>query len=125
MGTLDGDTAAQGGKEILGASRDQARRISGSLRERALAHADGHRAQLARGLHQLADSAHGQEHVEGPAGQLVGYAVSAAERAASALESSSAEELLARGSEQVKARPALFIAGCLGLGFLGARLLRK
>lgn len=110
--------------QILGAGKEQAKRLSGSLVERALGAADTHKGKLARELHKLAGSAE-QASDEGPAGQLIGYALGAAERAASALESSSAEELLSRGSEQVKARPALFIAGCLGLGFLGARLLRK
>jgi glycerate kinase len=125
MASLDGGyTGSASAPAILGASKEQAKRISGSLKERALSAADGHKGQLADGLHKLAGNLE-HEKVEGPAGQLIGYATSAAERAASALESNSAEELFAQSSAQVKARPGLFIAGCLGLGFLGARLLRK
>jgi hypothetical protein len=125
MGSLNGSyTGSAGAPAILGASKDQAKRISGSLKERALSAADSHKGQLADGLHKIAGHLE-DDKIEGPAGQLIDYALNAAERAAAAIESSSAEQLLARSSDQVKARPGLFIAGCLGLGFLGARLLRK
>src|SRR5436305_258022 len=110
--------------ELLEASRAQAGRIGASLREKALSSADSKKGTLVSGLDELAEKLDGSGSDE-LTGQLAHVAVDAARKAARVLESSSTEELLERGAIEIRARPALFIAGCLGLGFLGARLLRK
>lgn len=109
---------------------EQARRLRDSARKRVLREVEERKSTLvaqlesiAKGIEHTAKSGAGQG---GEAGHEladgIGHFVRRIERL---LDQSSTEELLRKAETKVKERPAVLIAGCLALGFLGARLLRS
>ncbi len=57
--------------------------------------------------------------------KLVGQGAELARKLSSQLRDRSASELFDAASRQIHERPGIFVAGCLALGFLGARILRS
>jgi hypothetical protein len=105
---------------------DRAHRVVGKARERAYYMADERKGDLAERLDSFADEL---AKVGGGAGgeqvdKLAGKAADVIRRASSTLREHTSEELFERVEREVRARPGIVIAGCIALGFLGARLLK-
>lgn len=121
-----GDGQVTTGQQV----KEQARRLTDAVKERAISTGEERKGQLSEQvgtwvnkLDEMAKPAR-----EGEAGlqeQLVGRGVDLLRRIQRTLDENSTEELIAKAGQQIKARPGLFMAGCLALGFIGARLVRK
>jgi hypothetical protein len=112
--------------ELAGQTVEQAQRLGATARERLVQEADDKKGRVARRLGQLADD------VEGLGGsdddlqkRLVGGAAQAMRRVSRTLEERSTEELLASAGRSIRRHPGLLLAGCVALGFLGGRLLKR
>lgn len=109
--------------------KEQARRLGDAVKQRAIATSDGKKTFLADQVGAFVDRLEGSSPpTDGAAGleqQLVGRGVALLRKFQSTLDENSTEDLIRKAEQQVKARPGVFIAGCLALGFLGARLVRK
>jgi hypothetical protein len=116
--------------EIASDTVEHAQRLGSAARERILRTADEQKQSLAEGLEGLARNI---DDVGGRAGgdledlqrRAAGGAARALRSVSRALSERSAEELLDEAGRQIRRRPGLFIASCVALGFLGARLLRR
>ena len=97
--------------------KDQATRLSGAARGRVLSTADEKKGIL---VEQVAGFARSLEGQGGVGDKLAGWL----REVQNALETRSTEELLQVAERKVKEHPAAFLAGCVALGFLGARLVR-
>ncbi len=116
--------------EIASQTVEHAQRLGTAARERLLRTADEKKDSLARGLESLAGNIDELgNRVGGGAEDLQRRAVDGAAGAvrglSRALDGRSTEELIDEAGRQIRQRPGLFLAGCVALGFLGARLLRR
>jgi hypothetical protein len=123
------EIAARAG-ELATQSIEHAQRLGTAARERLLRGADERKDSLARGLDGLAKNI--DEIGERAGGEPEDLQRRAVDRAAQAVRSvsralseRSAEELIDEAGRQIRQRPGVFLAGCVALGFLGARLLRR
>jgi hypothetical protein len=97
--------------------KEQATRFSGAAKQRVLSTADEQKGRLAEQVAGFVSSVEGQ----GSAGaRLAGWL----REVQNALETRSTEDLLRSAGKKLEAHPGAFLAGCLALGFLGARLVR-
>jgi len=110
--------------------KEQARRLGDAVKQRAIATSEAKKTFLAdqvgalvEKLEGIAKPAEGSE--AGLQEQVVGRGAALLHRLHSTLDENSTEDLIKKAEQQMKARPGLFIAGCLALGFLGARLVRR
>lgn len=110
--------------------KEQAKRLTDAVKERVVSTGDDTKGQISEkvgtwvekldGIAKPSDGADG-----GLQEQLVGRGVDMLKRLQRTLDENSTEQLIAKVGQQIKARPGLFMAGCLALGFIGARLVRK
>jgi len=110
--------------------KEQARRLGDAVKQRAIATSEDKKSFVADQVGAFVDKLEGiaqpEEGAEaGLEQQLIERGAAILRRFQSTLQENSTEDLLRKAEAQVKARPALFIAGCGVLGFLGARLVRK
>lgn len=109
--------------------KQQARRLGDAVKQRAIATSEGKKTALADQLGSLVQKLEGIAGHEGSeAGmpnQFIDRGIAMLRRFQSTLSDNSTQELIQKAEQQVKARPGLFIAGCLALGFFGARLVRR
>ena len=90
--------------------------------------ADDKKAKVARKLEDFAESMDelGTNPQADPLQQkVVGGAARAMRSVSRALDENSTEELIASAGRAIRQRPGLFLAGCVALGFIGGRLLRR
>jgi hypothetical protein len=110
--------------------KQQARRLGDAVKRRAIATSEGKKTEFADKLGAIVDKLEGiagphEGSEAGMQGQFIDRGVAMLRRFQSTLSDNSTQELIHKAEEQVKARPGLFIAGCLALGFFGARLVRR
>jgi len=110
--------------------KDQAHRLGDAMKQRAIATSDAKKTFFADQVGALVDKLEGiAKPTEGAEPrlqeQVVGRGAEMLRKLQSTLDENSTEDLIKKAEQQMKARPGLFIAGCLALGFLGARLVRK
>ncbi|MGI5860805.1 MAG: hypothetical protein ACOX6T_01980 [Myxococcales bacterium] len=99
-------------------------------RKRLLKKADSRKGHLAAELEDLAGTIDNLSASLGARGRrsqqkVASQGASVLRKASVALRDKSSEELLASAKNEVKARPAVYVAGLFALGFLGGRLLRS
>lgn len=115
-----------GSASLTEAGKEQAKRLSGAGREKALQQVEGRKGQLAdslRGLVSTLESASGSAQ-EGLPRQFLDRATGVVRDVADRIENNSTEDLLRQAKDGVRSRPGLFLAGCLALGFFAGRLVR-
>jgi hypothetical protein len=109
--------------------KERAQRLASTIKERALATTETKKGVLSEEVGALAQKLDEiATHDEGEARlheQVASRGARIFRRLQTALQEHSTEDLLARAEQQIKARPGLVIAGCLALGFIGARLVRR
>jgi len=110
--------------------RDQARRLGDAVKQRAIATSDAKKTLFADQVGALAHRLEGME--KPPEGaqpalqeQVVQRGTAMLHKLQNVLAENSTEDLIKKAEQQMRARPGLVVAGCLALGFLGARLVRK
>jgi hypothetical protein len=108
----------------------QAHRLGDAMKQRAIATSDAKKTFFADQVGELVTRLEGisqpREGTEpGLQEQVVGRGVALLHKLESTLHENSTEELIGKVEQQMRARPGLFVAGCVALGFLGARLVRK
>jgi hypothetical protein len=110
---------------------EQARSLGASARERLLHEADDKKGRLARTLDELAGNVESGKlpevggEIDELQRKLTGGAARAMRSVSRKLEEQSTEELIASAGRAIRQRPGLFLAGCLAIGFLGGRMLRR
>lgn len=116
-----GDLAQQG--------MEQARRLTSTTRDRVFRAADEKKGLLTGKLDELARNVDELGQKAGDEGELPRTLVDGASRALRnvqhALDTRSTQELIDEAGRQIRQRPGLFLASCLAVGFIGARLLRR
>jgi len=110
--------------------KEQAQRLGDAVKHRAFATSDAKKSFLADQVGAFVDKMEGiarpaEGSESGLQDQVVERGTAMLRRLHRTLDENSTEELIRKAEQQMKARPGLFIAGCLALGFLGARLVRK
>ena len=110
---------------------EQAKSLSSSARERLVSEADDKKGKLARKLEEMAQNvetgampAVGSE-VDELQRKLTGGAAKVMRSVSRKLEEQTTEELISSAGKMIRERPGLFLAGCLAIGFLGGRMLRR
>ena len=108
----------------------QARRLTDAVRQRAMSTSEDKKSVLSEHVSTLADKLDGIARPSdgsepGIDDRLIERGTGLLRRFEKVLDENSAKELLSKAEAQIKARPGLFMAGFLALGFLGARLVRK
>jgi hypothetical protein len=116
-------------REIAHGGLEQAKRLSSATRERVFRTADERKGQLSDKLDELARNIDELGEKAGAQGELPRKLVGGASRALRSvqhtLDNRSTEELIDEVGRQIRRRPGMFLASCLAVGFIGARLLRK
>jgi hypothetical protein len=111
--------------------KDQAFRLGDAVRQRAIATSDAKKSVFADQVGGLVGKLEGiAQPSEGGSEnelqqQVMRRGVALLHRLQDTLSQNSTEELIEKAEQQMKQRPGLVVAGCLALGFFGARLLRK
>ena len=108
----------------------QAKRLADAVKERAVTTSEERKDRLSEqvgSLVQKLDDAirHADASSQNLPEQLVDRGVSVLRKLQGTLAGNSAEELLAKAEQRFRAHPGAVIAGCVALGFVGARLVRK
>ncbi|WP_373047239.1 hypothetical protein [Vulgatibacter sp.] len=116
------DYAAQG--------KEQARKLGGVARERAIKSADSRKSLVASELDNFAGTLEEVSRTLESRGnesqrKLVDRGAKLVRQASHQLRDRPTEDLLDMAQEQLRARPGAAIAGAFALGFLGMRLLRS
>jgi hypothetical protein len=109
---------------------EHARRLAADVRRRAMATGEDKKSVLSDRVSTLVDkldgvASSGDGSEPGIPDQLIDRGVGLLRRFQKALDENSTKDLISKAEAQIKARPGLFIAGFLALGFVGARLIRK
>ncbi|HUQ08440.1 MAG TPA: hypothetical protein VM261_38380 [Kofleriaceae bacterium] len=108
----------------------QARRITDAVKERAFATTEDKKTAVSGHVGALAEKLDGIERSgdmmePGLEDQLLDRGVRMLRGLQRTLDDNSTEELIAKAEQRIAERPGLVIAGCLAVGFLAARLVRK
>lgn len=127
-GATPNEIASRAG-DIARSGLEQAKRLTSSTRERVLRAADEKKGLLTDKLDELARNVGELGEKAGDEGELPRRLVDGASRALRSvqrtLDGRSTAELIDEAGRQIRRRPGWFLASCLALGFVGARLLRK
>jgi hypothetical protein len=120
----------EAGQADVGQVKEQAGRLTSAVKRRAITTGEQKKQALAEHLRTLVSKLEGIAHngngsEPGASEKVIGRSVEWLRSVQENLENNSTEELLRKAEERITARPGLFIAGCLALGFIGARLVRK
>lgn len=110
-------------KQLLGASREQAKRLSGDLREHFVRAADRRIEAIAKEFEHIGEDLGQHEH--GNDQPVSAFITQFAGRAAELIRGKKSTELFEYGRSEIGKRPGLFLAGLVGVGFFGARMLRR
>jgi len=110
-------------KEFLDASKEQVKRLGGGMREHLLRSADRRIEAIAKEFDHIGEDLGQHEHgAEQPVSE---YVAKFAGRAAEFVRGKKTADLVELGRKEVSERPGLLLAGLVGLGFLGARMIRR
>jgi hypothetical protein len=114
---------------VMSSAVDEAKRLTSTTRERLMRNADEKKQTVAERLDDYARRV--EENVnrggdeEGLERQVMDAAAQTLRSVARSLSDHSTEEMIDIAGRKIRERPGLFLAGCVALGFLGARLLRR
>jgi hypothetical protein len=126
--TSSGGFSGQDGQSagIAQAGKEQVKRLGGITRDRVYHQVDGKKEQLVKSLHGVCETLEGlgKDSNLGAAQPLVDNAVQVIHRVSDRLENGSTEDLVRDAQAQIRQRPAIFIAGCVALGFFAGRFLK-
>lgn len=115
--------------EVASQGLQQAKDLGATTRVRVLREVDQRKDALAQRLEKLAGSIDDVALRTGLQDDLQTHVVDRAARTvrnvSQALSTHTTSELFTAAGQKVRERPGLFLAGCLAMGFLGARLLRR
>jgi vacuolar-type H+-ATPase subunit E/Vma4 len=122
------DLKARAG-DVVSHAVDEAKRIGSTTRERFLRGADEKKRTLADRLDEYARKVEEKGTVGGDEGgierQLMDTAAQTMRSVSRTLSGRSTEEMIDLAGRKIRERPGLFLAGCVALGFIGARILRR
>lgn len=103
--------------------KEQVKQIGGTLREKVFQAADSRLEGIAKEIEHIGSSLGERQGDE--AMPVTDFVSSFARNASESLRDMKTEDLIRIGRQQLHERPGLVLAGLLGVGFLGARMLRR
>jgi hypothetical protein len=103
--------------------KEQVKQIGGSIRERVFQAADQRIEGIVKEIEQIGSKL--GDHEDGQAAPVADFVSQFAQRTSDNLRELKTQDLIRLGREQLQQRPGLVLAGLLGVGFLGARMLRR
>lgn len=111
---------------IAQAGKERVKELRGITRERVYEQVDGRKSELVRGLHDLTSTLEkaSRDIPSSFARQAVDSAVGFLHKTTDRIENETTAELLDDAQDRIRERPALFVAGCVALGFFAGRLLK-
>jgi hypothetical protein len=111
---------------IAQAGKEQVKQLSGVARERVISQVDSRKGELVKGIQGLVSTLETVANNEeaAMARPLITGAVGFLRKTSDRLENGTTEELLADAQAQMRQRPGLLIAGCVGVGFLLGRFIK-
>lgn len=112
--------------DLAHAGKERVKELSGITRDRVYESVDGHKGDIVRGLHDLTSTLEkaSRDIPSGFARQAVDSAVGFLNKATDRIENETTAELLSDAQDRIRERPALFVAGCVALGFFAGRFLK-
>jgi hypothetical protein len=112
--------------DIAQAGKERVKELGGTARERVYETVDGRKSELVRGLHDLTSTLEkaSRDIPAGFARQAVDSAVGFLNKTTDRIENETTAELLSDAQERIRERPAVFVAGCVALGFFAGRFLK-
>ena len=130
MPPAGGEVGAQSEPRTGQQVKAQARRLADAVKERAITTSEDRKDQLSQQVSTLVQklddaTRHADATSQNLPEQLVDRGISVLRKLQTTLAENSAEELLAKAEQRFRAHPGAVIAGCVALGFIGARLVRK
>jgi hypothetical protein len=121
-----GHTGFRTSSEEEGSSTEQVRALGHKAQAKVMSKAEELRGGTARRLHSFADAL--EDLAEGDGHQDMAPVARAAagfvRKSGDLLDRTSADDLLDRARSTVRERPGLALLGMIGVGFIGARLLK-
>jgi hypothetical protein len=114
------------GADIAHASKERVKELGSITRDRVYDTVDGHKGDLVRGLQDLTSTLEkvSRDIPSGFARQAVDNAVGFLNKTTDRIENETTAELLGDAQDRIRERPALFVAGCVALGFFAGRFLK-
>lgn len=116
------DRGTNRGSEHL-VDTDQVKQLGGTIKDKVFHAADERIEGFVKEIEQIGSKL--GEHDGQEAAPVAEFVSSFARNASESLRDLRAEDLLRKGREQLRERPGIVLAGLLGIGFLGARMLRR
>jgi hypothetical protein len=112
--------------DIAHAGKERVKELGGITRERVYEQVDGRKSELVQGLHDLTSTLEkaSRDIPSGFARQAVDSAVGFINKTTDRIENETTAELLSDAQDRIRERPALFVAGCVALGFFAGRFLK-
>lgn len=112
--------------DIAQAGKERVKELGGITRERVYEKVDGRKSEVVQGLHDLASTLEkaSRDIPSGFARQAVDGAVGFIHKTTDRIENETTAELLSDAQDRIRERPALFVAGCVALGFFAGRFLK-
>ena len=122
----DRSAAASKAADIAHTGKERVKELGGITRERVYEKVDGRKSDVVQGLHDLASTLEkaSRDIPSGFARQAVDGAVGFIHKATDRIENETTAELLSDAQDRIRERPALFVAGCVALGFFAGRFLK-
>lgn len=112
--------------DIAQAGKERVKELGGITRERVYEQVDGRKSELVQGLHDLTSTLEkaARDIPSGFARQAVDSAVGFLTKTTDRIENETTAELLSDAQDRIRERPAIFVAGCVALGFFAGRFLK-
>lgn len=122
-GSMDNGHSTAG---IAQAGKEQVKQLGGVARERVISQVDSRKGELVKGIQGLVSTLETVANSEeaAMARPVLTSAVGFLRKTSDRLENGTTEELLADAQAQMRQRPGLLIAGCVGVGFLLGRFIK-
>lgn len=112
--------------DIAHAGKERVKELGGITRDRVYDTVDSRKGELVQGLHDFTSTLEkvSREIPSGFARQAVDSAVGFLHKTTDRIENETTAELLSDAQDRIRERPALFVAGCVALGFFAGRFLK-
>ena len=112
--------------DLASAGKERVKELGGITRDRVYESVDGRKSDIVRGLHDLSSTLEkaSRDIPSGFARQAVDSAVGFLNTTTDRIENETTAELLSDAQDRIRERPALFVAGCVALGFFAGRFLK-
>lgn len=122
----DKSPVASKAADIAQAGKERVKELGGITRERVYEKVDGRKSELVQGLHDLTSTLEkaSRDIPSGFARQAVDSAVGFLNKTTDRIENETTAELLSDAQDRIRERPAVFVAGCVALGFFAGRFLK-